>query len=78
MGRILALPPGRWKFSHCENKLYDIATIYARLGNRPLAYEYLEKACERKAFTQGLMFDLCWDHNDEQFKAIARRIGIMP
>ncbi len=60
-----------------DGKVYDIATTYARLGDKKNAYEYLERACERQAFTQGLMFDLCWDHNDEHFKRIAKGIGII-
>jgi serine/threonine protein kinase/Tfp pilus assembly protein PilF len=57
--------------------LYAIATFHARLGERDRAYEFLEKACETKSFTQGLMFDLCWDHNDPRFQKIARGIGIL-
>jgi len=56
---------------------YEIATLYARLGDKQNAYAWLKKACAQKAFTEGLLFDLCWDHNDEQFKAIARGIGLL-
>jgi tetratricopeptide (TPR) repeat protein len=57
--------------------LYYIATLYARLGEKDKAYAYLKEACEKRAFDKGLMFDLCWDHNDEQFKAIARGIRLL-
>ncbi|MBI3848750.1 MAG: protein kinase [Verrucomicrobia bacterium] len=57
--------------------LYEIATLYARLGDKPKAYRYLREACEKKAFDQGLMFDLCWDHEDKEFKAIARGIRLL-
>jgi tetratricopeptide (TPR) repeat protein len=60
-----------------EPALYHIATIYARLKDKR-AYEYLRKACEQRSFTQNLMFDLCWDHSDPEFSAIARKIGIIP
>jgi tetratricopeptide (TPR) repeat protein len=57
--------------------LYRIATLFARVGEKDKAYEYLEKACEQHAFTEGPMFDVCWDHNDEAFKAMMRKIGLM-
>jgi serine/threonine protein kinase/Flp pilus assembly protein TadD len=57
--------------------LYRIAALFARVGQKNDAYEYLEKACEQHAFTEGPMFDLCWDHNDERFKAIVKRIGLI-
>ena len=56
---------------------YLIASYYARLGQWTNAYAYLNRACEQHSFTEGLMFDLCWDHNDPQFQAIARRIGLL-
>jgi hypothetical protein len=56
--------------------LYYIATLYARLGDRPNAYARLREACARKAFDQGLMIDLCWDHNDPEFQKIAKGIGL--
>jgi tetratricopeptide (TPR) repeat protein len=57
---------------------YTIATIYANLKDKPNAYRWLNKACEEQAFRQGLWFDLCWDHNDPEFQAIAKRIGLVP
>ncbi len=60
-----------------QPNLYEIATLYARLGNKPEAYTYLREACEKKAFEQGLMFDLCWDHNDQEFIAIAKGIHLL-
>ncbi len=63
------------KVSHQD--LYYIATLYAHLGDKTNAYAYLKNACERKAFDQGLLFDLCWDHSDPQFRAIARDIGLL-
>jgi serine/threonine protein kinase len=56
---------------------YNIATYYARLGDKPDAYRWLNIACEKKSFYFGLMHDLCWDHNDPEFQAIARRIGLL-
>lgn len=60
-----------------QQDLYVIATLYARLGDRKNAYAYLNDACERHSFTEGLLFDLCWDHNDPQFQKIARRTGLL-
>src|SRR5439155_15089693 len=60
-----------------EQDLYEIATLYARLGDKTNAYDFLNRACEKKSFDQGLMFDLCWDHNDPQLQALARRIGLL-
>jgi tetratricopeptide (TPR) repeat protein len=57
--------------------LYRIATIYASLDDKDAAYAWLRKACEKKAFDEGLMFDLCWDHNDPEFQKIARGIGLL-
>jgi serine/threonine protein kinase len=76
-------PEGYWRkrlhdaLAEAKPRLYDIASLYARLGDKPKAYEYLEKACEQRAFPSGLLFDACWDKNDERFQAIARRIGLM-
>ena len=57
--------------------LYLIATLYARLGDKKNAYSWLKQACEKKAFDQGLMFDLCWDHDDKEFREIAKGIGLL-
>jgi tetratricopeptide (TPR) repeat protein len=57
--------------------LYYVATLYARLGERDKAYAWLKKACEKKSFDQGLMFDFCWDHSDPEFIAIARGIHLL-
>lgn len=61
-----------------ERDLYYIATVYAQLGEMDNAYKTLSEACERKSFTQGLMFDLCWNHDDQRFKAITKRIRLVP
>jgi serine/threonine protein kinase len=57
--------------------LYYVATLYARLGEKDKAYVWLKKACEKRAFDQGLMFDLCWDHSDPEFVAIAKGIRLL-
>jgi len=57
--------------------LYYIASMYAHRGEMDKAYEYLEKAFERHYCLEHLLFDLCWDRNDEWFKSFARRIGLM-
>jgi serine/threonine protein kinase len=57
--------------------VYRIATLYASLGDKNTAYAWLRKACEKKAFDQDLMVDLCWDHNDPEFQKIARGIGLL-
>jgi serine/threonine protein kinase len=56
---------------------YRIATLYASLDNKETAYAWLRKACEKKAFDQDLLVDLCWDHNDPEFQKIARGIGLL-
>jgi serine/threonine protein kinase len=56
---------------------YYVATLYARLPNKKAdAYAWLKQACDQQAFSGGLMTDLCWDHNDEDFKRIASRIVV--
>ena len=57
--------------------LYEIATLYAHIGDTNKAYEWLNRACEKKAFTEGPLFDLCWNHDDPRFLAIVRRIGLI-
>jgi tetratricopeptide (TPR) repeat protein len=57
--------------------LYYIATLYARLGDKPTAYKWLKQACEKKAFNEGPLFDLCWDRNDTNFLAIVSSIGLL-
>ena len=57
--------------------LYYVATLYARLGEKDNAYENLAKAFQKNHFAGGLMVDVCWDRNDERFKALARRVGLM-
>ena len=61
-----------------QKNQYYIATFYARLGDKDNDYTWLKKACEQRAFDQYLlMFDLCWDHTDAQFQAVARKFGFM-
>jgi tetratricopeptide (TPR) repeat protein len=55
---------------------YDIATFYARMGDRTNAYSYLKQACEKRAFSQGPLFDACWDKSDTNFQEIVRGIGL--
>jgi tetratricopeptide (TPR) repeat protein len=56
---------------------YYIATLYARLGPKSKAYDWLRQACDHKAFREGLLFDRCWDHNDKEFQATVRSIGLL-
>lgn len=57
---------------------YDLATLYAHLGNTNQAYAYLELAFKEHAFDGGPMFDLCWNHNDPNFIKIVKHYGMMP
>jgi serine/threonine protein kinase len=56
---------------------YYVATLYARLGTSEKAYDWLEKACAKRTFDRGLMRDSCWNHQDTNFIAIAKRIGLL-
>ncbi len=58
-------------------KAYSVAVLYAHLGDKEGGYAWLRKACEQRAFSEGPLFDLCWDRNDEEFKAIVRGIGLL-
>lgn len=63
-----------------EPNSYWIATYYAALGKRPSAYQWLEQAAlkeHRNEIIDDFMVNLCWDHNDTQFQAIARKVGLM-
>jgi len=56
---------------------YTIATFLARLGRKEQAYDRLEEVDKRGEIEPGnLAFDLCWDKNDERFKAVARKNGL--
>jgi tetratricopeptide (TPR) repeat protein len=59
------------------SQYYYIATLYARRGDTTNAYDYLKKACEKHAFSQGPLFDPCWDKSDTNFQAIVRGIGLL-
>jgi len=58
---------------------YTLSNYYSRLGNKAKAYELLNRAIEEHSpsITTSLMFDFCWDHKDEEFQAIARKLGLM-
>jgi tetratricopeptide (TPR) repeat protein len=56
---------------------YRIATLYAHLSDTTNAYSYLKKACEKQAFSQGPLFDPCWNKSDTNFQAIVRSIGLL-
>jgi serine/threonine protein kinase len=76
-------PEGYWRKRLAEElkkpspDFYRIATFYAHLGDKDQAYDFLEKAFKRTPFAGGLMVDPCWDRNDEWFKALARKVGLM-
>jgi serine/threonine protein kinase/tetratricopeptide (TPR) repeat protein len=52
---------------------HPVAVILAHLGRTDEAYTWLDKAC-REGKLSGLWFDPCWDHRDDRFKAIAKRL----
>ena len=54
----------------------NIAVLLAYLGKTNEAYEWLE-ACNPGQL-RGLWADLCWDHNDDRFKAVAKKAGVSP
>jgi len=54
---------------------YNAAVCLARLGKTDEAYKRLEEAEQKQQVGTGnLVFDLCWDWNDERFKTIAKRV----
>ena len=58
---------------------FDIATIYAGLGDRTKMFEYLEKAYqERVPYLVYLAVDPHFDafHADPRFRDLVRRIGL--
>jgi tetratricopeptide (TPR) repeat protein len=52
---------------------HPVAVILAHLGRTDEAYRWLDKAC-KEGKLDGLWFDPCWDHRDDRFKAIAKRL----
>jgi protein kinase-like protein len=57
--------------------LYGVAIYHAKLGETNLAYEYLGKACDDGRI-DGLWLDLCWDHTDPRFQAVASKLRLKP
>jgi eukaryotic-like serine/threonine-protein kinase len=58
---------------------YDLATVYAGLGDTEQAFAWLEKAClERSAFLVYVRWDPKFDslHSDPRFQNLLRRIGL--
>jgi serine/threonine protein kinase len=63
--------------SRSPQHFYEIANMYAHLGEKQKAYEYLGNAHEHQEFMEDLMFEPWWDHNDPEFQVIARKVGLM-
>jgi tetratricopeptide (TPR) repeat protein len=62
---------------HNPDAAMDTAIIYAHLGDKPNCYVYLEKARKYPQQIEGLMMFPCFDHNDPEFQAIARKAKLM-
>jgi tetratricopeptide (TPR) repeat protein len=58
---------------------YWVASYYAALGEKKQADKWLEQALAEHhwALTDDLMVALCWDHQDERFRAVARKVGLI-
>jgi eukaryotic-like serine/threonine-protein kinase len=58
---------------------YDLAVVYAGLGDRDQAFQWLDKACvERSSFLVHIRWDPRLDglHSDPRFQELVRRIGL--
>ena len=69
----------QWKHKHIG--AYNIATIYAALGEKDQAFAWLEKAYEdRTFFLTGLKVDPAMDtlRSDPRFKDLLRRMNFPP
>jgi tetratricopeptide (TPR) repeat protein len=64
-------------FAAPEPDSYTVAACYAHLRETEKAYEWLARAERDHSIGDELMFDPCWDHTDERFKAVATRVGLM-
>jgi TolB-like protein/DNA-binding winged helix-turn-helix (wHTH) protein len=58
---------------------YDIATVYAGLGDKDQAFQWLQNALELRA--QDLTYIKCWPefeslHSDPRFQALMQRLGL--
>jgi eukaryotic-like serine/threonine-protein kinase len=60
---------------------YDLAVVFAGLGDRDQAFQWLDKACdERSSFLVHIRWDPRLDelHTDPRFQDVLRRIGLPP
>ena len=60
---------------------YDIASVYAGLGEKEKVFAWLEKAFQEKSFAMvGLKSDQYWDslRSDPRFADLLRRVGLQP
>jgi serine/threonine protein kinase/tetratricopeptide (TPR) repeat protein len=60
-----------------QSDVLDTAVIYAHLGDKRNSYTYLDKARKYRNQITGLMVFPCFDHNDPEFRAIARKAKLM-
>jgi tetratricopeptide (TPR) repeat protein len=56
---------------------HAIAIVLAHLRRTDEAYDRLKRASD-KGRLEGLWFDPCWDHKDERFKLIAKKVSMKP
>jgi tetratricopeptide (TPR) repeat protein len=56
---------------------YALATFSARLDDMDQAFKFLEQANQNEYCFESLMYDLCWDHNDERFKTFVKKVGLV-
>ena len=66
---------------HTHVSPYNVATVYAALGDRDQAFTWLEKAYEGRSWYATVLHvdpDLDNLHSDPRFTDLVRRIGIVP
>jgi tetratricopeptide (TPR) repeat protein len=58
----------------------DYALIYAGLGDKDEAFEWLEKSYREGGLLVGLKVDPCWDNlrTDARFADLMKRVGLAP
>jgi len=59
---------------------YTLATLYARLGDKPMALSWLEKAFAEHDSMEHLLVDEVWDdyRHEQKFKDIVKLVGLTP
>jgi hypothetical protein len=66
-------------YAEQKTSAYNVARVYAGLGERDMVMEWLERACEdHSGWVSWIGFDSEWSeyHGDPRFRSILKRVGL--